>query len=216
MKKQTLHILFAVVLSCAVMALVETVLQPGYLIKSGIKLTLFAGSVLILGRPGKLLRPWGLKPALLLGGGIYAVVLGAFFLFRSFIDLGAIADGLLAKENVSRENFLFVALYISIINSFLEELLFRGLAYAELRRHTSERFAAIFSAAAFSLYHVGILNGWFDWWIYALCLLGLFLGGLIFSALDRRGSILPSWIAHACANLAINTIGLMMFSLLPG
>lgn len=216
MKKQSLPILSAVILVCTAMALVEVVIQPGYLVKSIIKVTLFAGAVLALGHPGELLRPKGLGIAALLGGGIFAAVLGAFFLFRPFIDLDAIATGLLAKENVSRENFLWVALYISIVNSFLEELFFRGLAYITLRRYAGERFASIFSAAAFSVYHVGILNGWFSWWIYALCLAGLFIGGLIFNALDRRGSILPSWIAHAAANLSINTIGLMMFGLLPG
>lgn len=216
MNKRANSIVLAVVLGCISMALVETVIQPGYVIKSAIKLVLFAGTVLAFRGTPELLCPKGLGIAALLGGGIFAAVLGTFFLFRSFIDLDTIAAGLLAKENVSRENFLWVALYISIVNSFLEELFFRGLAYITLRRYAGERFASIFSAAAFSVYHVGILNGWFSWWIYALCLAGLFIGGLIFNALDRRGSILPSWIAHAAANLSINTIGLMMFGLLPG
>ena len=61
---------------------------------------------------------------------------------------------------------------------------------------------------------MAILNGWFTWWVYGLCMLGLFLGGLIFNFLDRHGSLFPSWLAHAGANLAINTIGLMMFGLI--
>ena len=73
----------------------------------------------------------------------------------------------------------------------------------------------VFSAAAFAAYHVAILDGWFSWWVYGLCMLGLFLGGLIFNYLDRRGSLLPSWLAHAGANLAINTVGLIMFGILP-
>ena len=71
-----------------------------------------------------------------------------------------------------------------------------------------------FSAAAFAAYHVAILDGWFTWWVYGLCMLGLFLGGLIFNFLDRNGSLLPSWLAHAGANLAINTVGCIMFGLL--
>ena len=211
MKRKAFSILFAVVLACAFMALVETVLRPGYLVKSCIKWVLFLG--LSIGSLRGSLRREGLGLGLCLGGGIFAVILAAFFLFRNFIDLGAIADGLLGKEGISRENFLWVALYISIVNSLLEELLFRGLAYLELRKHTSEGFAAIFSAAAFAAYHIAILDGWFTWWVYGLCMTGLFLGGLIFSALDRRGSLLPSWLAHAGANLAINTIGLFMFGL---
>ena len=213
MKRKALSIIFAMVLACAVMALVETVLQPGYLVKSCIKWVLFLG--LSIGSLRGSLRREGLGLGLCLGGGIFAVILAAFFLFRDFIDLGTIADGLLGKEGISRENFLWVALYISICNSFLEELLFRGLGYLALREHTSEAFAMVFSAAAFAVYHAAILDGWFSWWVYGLCMLGLFLGGLIFNALDRRGGILPSWLAHAGANLAINTIGLMMFGLIP-
>lgn len=208
--------ILAVAAVCLLLFWVETVWKPGYLIKSGVKLLLFAGAVLAFCDIKSLLRCPDLKFALILGAGIYGFLLLAFFLFRPFIDLETIAAGLLGKEGVSRENFLWVALYISVINSGLEELLFRGLGYLELRRHTSDRFALVFSAAAFSLYHVGILSGWFRWWIYGLCLLGLFVGGLIFAILDRRGSILPSWLAHGAANLAINTIGLMMFGLLPG
>lgn len=213
MKSRTYSILLAVTLVCAVMALVETVIQPGYLIKSAIKLALFLGTVLAF-RPQRLLSREGLRTGLWLGAGIYILLLIAFFLFRPFIDLDSIAAGLLGKEGVDRENFLWVALYISLVNSFLEELLFRGLAYLELRQHT--RFAGVFSAGAFALYHIGILDGWFSPWIYALCMTGLFVGGLIFNRLDREGSILPSWLAHAAANLAINTIGLMMFGMLPG
>lgn len=215
MNRKAFCIVLSICLACLAMALVETVFQPGYLVKSAVKIALFLGTVLFFGDFRGLFRREGLAFAAALGAGIYLFLLAAFFLFRSFIDLGSIAAGLLGKEGVSAENFLWVALYISVVNSGLEELLFRGLAYLRLREHTSERFAMVFSAAAFAAYHVAILSGWFDWWIYGLCLAGLFVGGLIFNALDRRGAILPSWLAHAAANLAINTIGLMMFGLVP-
>ena len=213
--KQTQRILCTIVLICLSMAFVEAVLQPGYAVKSAIKLLLFAAAVCALGDARSWLRREGLGLGLLLGGGIFAVILLAFLLFRPFLDLDAIAAGLLGKEGVSRENFLWVALYISIVNSALEELLFRGLGYLELRKHAPEGFAMVFSAAAFAAYHVAILDGWFSWWVYGLCMLGLFVGGLIFNLLDRRGSLLPSWLAHAGANLAINTVGLIMFGLIP-
>ena len=213
--KQKQQILCTIVLICLSMAFVEAVLQPGYAVKSAIKLLLFAAAVCTLGDVRRWFRREGLGLGLLLGGGIFAVILLAFFLFRPFLDLDAIAAGLLGKEGISRENFLWVALYISIFNSLLEELLFRGLGYLELRRHAPEGFAMVFSAAAFAAYHVAILDGWFSWWVYGLCMLGLFVGGLIFNFLDRRGSLLPSWLAHAGANLAINTVGLIMFDILP-
>lgn len=212
MKRKNLIIL-AVILACLTMAFVEAVIRPGYVIKACIKLLLFTGTAAALGAKG-LFRREGLGLGLLLGCGIFAVILLSFFLFGPFIDLDAIAGGLLDKEGISRENFLWAALYISIVNSFLEELLFRGLGYLQLRRHAPEGFAMVFSAAAFAAYHIAILDGWFTWWVWGLCMLGLFLGGLIFAFLDRRGSLLPSWLAHAGANLAINTIGMLMFGLL--
>ena len=214
MKKRAFGIIIAMVLICAVMAILETVVQPGYWIKSCCKAVLFSAAVLAFGCRG-LFRQEGLVPGLVLGGAIFAVILLGYFLFRSFIDLEAIADGLLGKEGIRRENFLWVALYISLCNSLLEELLFRGLGYLELRKFAPEGFAMVFSAAAFAVYHVAILDGWFSWWMYALCMAGLFVGGLIFNFLDRRGGVLPGWLAHAGANLAINTIGLTMFGLLP-
>ena len=213
--KQTQRILCTIVLICLSMAFLEAVIQPGYAAKSAIKLLLFTCTVFPLCDVLGFLRQEGLVLGLLLGCGIFAVILLVFFLFRPFLDLDAIAAGLMGKEGIGRENFLWVALYISIVNSLLEELLFRGLGYLELRRHAPEGFAMIFSAAAFAAYHVAILDGWFTWWVYGLCMLGLFLGGLIFNFLDRNGSLLPSWLAHAGANLAINTVGLIMFGLLP-
>ena len=214
MKRNAFRIIFAMVLVCAVMAIMESVVRPGYAAKSCVKVLLFSAAVFGCGVRG-VLRRQGLGLGLLLGGAIFAVILGAFFLCRPFIDLEAIAGGLLEKEGISRENFLWAALYISVVNSLLEELLFRGLGYLELRKFASEPFAMVFSAAAFAAYHVAILDGWLNWWVYGLCMLGLFLGGLIFNCLDRRGGILPGWLAHAGANLAINTIGMMMFGLLP-
>lgn len=214
MKRKAIKIVTVIVLSCLMMAFVERVVQPGYLFKSVLKLTIFAFGVFLCGGMQGLLRRDGIMHGVILGSVIYGTVLGAFLLFRSFIDLKSIAAGLLDKEGVTKDNFLWVALYISVVNSFLEELLFRGLAHLHLRRYVPEWFAMLFSAAAFSVYHVAILTGWFVWWVYGLCLLGLFLGGMIFNLLDRNGGILPSWMAHAGANLAINTIGLIMFGLI--
>ncbi len=212
MKRKEFMIIFAVALACAVMAFLESVVRPGYVVKSCVKVLLFCAAIWGCGVRG-VFRREGLGLGFALGGAIFAVILGAFFIFRPFIDLDSIAEGLLGKEGISRENFLWVALYISVVNSLLEELLFRGLGYLELRKYVSEPFAMGFSAAAFAAYHIAILEGWFSWWVYALCMLGLFLGGLIFNALDRRGGVLPSWLAHAGANLAINAIGAMMFGL---
>lgn len=208
-----------VVLCCAAMAVMESYIQPGYVLKSMAKIIFFGLSIVLYGLTCRdhsirsLFCRSDLRHAVVLGIGVYALLLGGFWVLRAFIDLNTIAQGLLAKEHITASNFLFVALYISIFNSFLEELFFRGFSYLTLRKYWPELPAQIFSAAAFALYHVFILKGWFSPWIFALALAGLFVSGLFFNYLDRQGNLFPSWLVHASANLAINTVGLIMFGM---
>lgn len=216
--KPALRLCGLVLLCCTAMALVEIFLQPTYVWKSLCKIVLFFGGMLFYGV--KPLEPLHAKNkrevavALALGLGTYGLLLGGYFLLQHQIDLAQIAQSLLNKEGIAPSSFLWVALYISLVNSLLEELFFRGFAYLQLCRSLPPRLASLFSAGVFSLYHVSILSGWFSPWMFALILTGLMAAGLLFNYLDRRGGILPSWLVHLCANLAINTIGMMMFHLI--
>lgn len=220
MTRQARFILITVPLACLVMAYVETILCPGYWGKALIRILLFGGAVSAYALRFRsrelkpLFRSASVKFALLLGLGAFAVLLGGFALLHPFMDLTAIAAGLGADQNITAGNFPLVALYICLVNSLLEELFFRGFAFLILRRHLNQTATCLFSAAAFSLYHVSILSGWFSLWLFCLLLGGLFLCGLLFNWLDRRGSLWPSWLLHASANAAINTIGLWMFGIL--
>jgi len=150
-----------------------------------------------------------------LGAFVYFVIMSAYFIFRNMIDLNTIQNALLSNVGVSAENFLFVALYISFINSFLEEFFFRGYAFILLKDHVKPSFAYLFSASLFAFYHVGMTISWFHPVIYVLAMIGLLSGGMIFNALnDRFGTIYSSWIVHMCANFAINTVGFILFGIL--
>lgn len=219
-RSSVLLILGASILGCAVMALVDAVWQPGYLIKSGIKLVLFLLLPLICARlnTGVELRPLfrpdrrALKLAALLGGGVFALILTAYFTIGRFFDLSAITSALTAGVGVTGDNFLFVALYISFVNSLLEEFFFRGFLFLGLLRQTSRPFSYTVSAALFALYHIAMMIGWGSPALIGLILAGLAAGALIFNRLNEAsGCIYPSWLVHLCANLAINTIGIMLF-----
>lgn len=220
MSRQARFILLFLPLACVLMALVESLLSPGYVLKSAVRILLFGGTVAVYGIRFRnrelqhLFSPSGAKQALILSAAAFGVILGGFMLLRSWIDLDSIAAGLISGKNIHPGNFPLVALYICLVNSFLEELFFRGFGYLLLRRHWGEMPAALFSAGAFSLYHVSILSGWFPLWLFLLMLAGLFLCGLLFNRLDRRGSLYPSWLLHGSANAAINLIGCFMFGIL--
>lgn len=224
-QKQILYVLFSVIFCSLAMTAVDGILQPQYAVKSLIKIVLFLLIPLgyfvftkqILAQLKALFKPSrkNILTALGLGLGVYTVILGGYFFLKDFIDFSAIAENLTASAGVSAKNFIFVSIYISFINSLLEEFFFRGFAFITLKNIYSERFAYIFSAAFFAIYHIGMTSGWFNIGIFVLALIGLFVGGCIFNYLNSKsGNIYISWIVHMFANFAINTVGFIMFGII--
>ena len=220
MKKRSIILVLSVaVLCCVAMALVDGILRPGYAVKSAIKIALFLLVPLIASRIDRsvlylpLLRPKkkGMLPAIALGVGIYGAILGGYFLVSPFFDFSQIAGALTDNAGVTKDNFLYVSLYISFANSFLEEFFFRGFVFTNLKRLSGRNPAYIISATAFSLYHVAMMIGWFSPVLFLLVMVGLVIGGMIFNWLNEKlDTIYCSWLTHMFANFAINTIGFLL------
>lgn len=214
-----------VVAVCLAMALVEIVVAPGYAAKSGIKALLFlAAPVLFLLASGKgsvsslfRMKPGCWRFSGLLAAGTFGGIVGAYVLLGDYFDFSSVAPALEEKLGISGENFVWVALYISFANSLLEEFFFRGFAFLTLLRSSGKKTAYLFSASAFALYHVAIMNGWFSPGLMILLIGSLFAAGMLFDWLDeKKGSILPSWMVHISANFAINAIGFILLGIIPG
>ena len=221
MKK--LHIPILVIIACIVMGIVDAVIQPGYAIKSAIKIIMFLLIPIVYGLFLKefniknLMKPdkKGLCIALCLGFVIYGVVLGAYWIFKDVFDFSALTGSLNETTGVNKSNFIWVAIYISFVNSLLEEFFFRGFSFIALKKLTSRRFAYVFSSMAFALYHIAMMIGWFGLPVILISLVGLFIGGVIFNRFDEKSeNIYLSWHVHMFANFAINTIGFMLFGII--
>ena len=157
----------------------------------------------------------GLLLAFLLALAVFSVILGGYFLTRNYIDFSAVTTSLTSGMGITASNFLYVALYISIMNSFLEEFFFRGFGFITLKKYVSVKFAYLYSPVLFAIYHVGMLVNMFHPVVLLLLMLGLIIGGLIFNALnDKFGNIYPSWFVHMAANFAINTVGFILFGVI--
>lgn len=212
-----------VLVCCAVMAWMDGVWHPSYPVKSAVKLCLFLICPLLYARADrswnwkKLFRPSrrNLGRAALLGAGVFAVILGAYIILRNVFDFSDITALLGENAGITGENFFWVALYISFVNSLLEEFFFRGFAFLALRELGGRRLAYWFSALAFALYHTAMMLGWFSLPLFLLAMAGLTIGGLIFDWLNESsGTIYISWTVHMCANFAINGVGFLLFGLL--
>lgn len=225
LNKRSIYVFISVIICSLIMSIVDGVIQPQYFIKSLVKIAFFLiiPMIYFFTNRGeaeefkKLFVPkWrDLLRALALGVLVYAFILGGYFILCNVIDFSKIAGSLTSGAGVSADNFLYVSLYISFVNSFLEEFFFRGFAFITLKRLTSRKLAYTFSALMFSLYHSGMTMGWFNIGIFLLMLAGLYIAGVIFNILNEKSeNIYTSWLVHMFANFAINTIGFILFGII--
>ena len=155
----------------------------------------------------------GLIKSLLIGLGIYSLIIGGYFLTKNIIDFSNITANLTSNAGITSKNFIYVSLYISFFNSFLEEFFFRGLGFITLKEYTPRKNAYLTSSIIFAIYHIGMLINMFNFPILILLLIGLIVGGCIFNYLNEKNkNIYTSWFVHMFANFAINTIGFILFN----
>ncbi len=223
MEKKAYYLLVILVIACTLMGYIDFVISPDYFVKAGAKLILFLVLPMTYFYFTKeidvkslfLFEKKQLKFLLILGIAVFTFILASYFLLGSFFDLSNITNSLESDIGVNKENFVFVACYIAIVNSFLEELFFRGFAFLELKKVTKGNFAMIISSVFFALYHIAMMVNWMNIGLLVLITIALFIGGIIFNKLNEKyNNIYASWIVHMFANLAINLIGFMLFGII--
>ena len=205
--------------------LIDAFVHPNYFMKIPLKIIFFLALPMLFFVRNKeafadfknlfVFRKKGILTALFLGLGVYAVILGGYFFTRNIIDYSNVTSSLTSGMGITAENFIYVSLYISLMNSFLEEFFFRGYGFITLKKYTSRKVAYLFSSSLFAVYHIGMLVEMFHFGVLLLLLLGLIVGGCIFNYLNERNdNIYPSWFVHMFANFAINTVGFILFGVL--
>lgn len=220
-KKCRILCVILTVLALVLAYIMEVVVQPGYLIKSIIKVGTFGGIIVLycVLTKNKIKEVINLKKPKKIGvlaGCILLFFVGMgilFFIFKNQIEWSTIRGSLIEKEGLTRKNCLIAFAYIIIFNSFLEEAFYRGF-FPKL--FTKKMPGYIISAVFFSVYHIGIVGGWFNIPIFLICVFGLVLVALFLQWLcERYKSLVADWLVHASANVAINIIGtLLLFEVL--
>ncbi|MBQ3567704.1 MAG: CPBP family intramembrane metalloprotease [Anaerotignum sp.] len=205
--------------------LIDAFVHPNYFVKIPIKIIFFLALPMLFFVRNKeifagfkklfLFRKKGILTALFLGLGVYALILGGYLFTRNLIDYSNVTSSLTEGMGITAENFIYVSLYISLMNSFLEEFFFRGYGFITLKKYASRKTAYLFSSSLFAVYHIGMLAGMFRFGALLLLLAGLIVGGCIFNWLNEKNeNIYPSWFVHMFANFAINTVGFILFGVI--
>ena len=212
-KEKASGIIVLVIICCVFMALIETIIEPAYIVKYALKVAVLLPLVYAKITHTKLLDEFfkidkrGMMKLFVLGSFIYAVILGAYTLTKNFFDYASLVQSLSADQKVNSGSFIGVALYISFCNSFLEEFFFRFVAFIRLSKYTARKIAYIFSSGMFAVYHIAMIGMSFPPLMLLLALIGLAIGGLLFDYVDSKNeNIYHSWVIHMFADFAIMTI----------
>lgn len=224
MKKK--YIVVSSLIACIILYFVEQVLVVSYVVKTVIKIMFFIVIPYIYMKfmkkqsKSKALNyknvdKHNLKMGFLFGIMSFIIILITYYILRNIIDLQSISEDLQNKSKITASSFIFVGLYITLGNSFLEEYFFRGFIFLNLYEHKSKKFAYIYSSLLFGLYHIGIFKAWFNIGLVGLALIGLITIGFIFNWLDTKSkNFFNSWLVHILADSAIILIGLRMFRII--
>ncbi len=218
-KKKTIIGIAIALAALLIMGYIEQVVAPAYLIKSIIKVFLFLGTILLYKIISKeklkdIIRFNKMRPAKILYfcmGIAYIGIILLFVILRNHLDLQNIKNSLVSKEQLTRENCLFIFSYIMICNSFLEEAFFRGFIFHLFESLKLKKLGYVFGGLSFALYHIGMVSNWFNLFIFIFCIAGLAVVGMILQFIScKYDSLKASWLIHGCANFAINTIGAIL------
>lgn len=214
-KSRAAGLIIVTVVCCVVSAVAELLIEPPYLIKSAMKIAVFLGVPLIYSKIAGIrlfenfrnVEKKDIAKLLALGAAVYLVIFGVYLATRNVFDYAALVRSQAEDQKVGGGSFLPVALYISFGNSFLEEFLFRLVAFLKLSESLNRKAAYIFSSVMFAAYHVAIIGATFPPALLAAALAALAVGGFIFDLVDaKRGNIYNSWIVHMFADFAIMTV----------
>ena len=151
----------------------------------------------------------GLGMGLFLGLAIALIIAAAYLLLgRQWIDPDAF--GGIAKKNGFDTPGVYVgfAIYLATVNALLEEYVWRWFVFRRCEEIVRGWPAAILAGLFFTLHHVVALRAQFGWDVTILASIGVFGGGVLWSALYLRyRSIWPGYLSHVLVDVAILAIG---------
>lgn len=218
-----IYLIIGALISVLILYTIEQFYGASYIVKTSSKIIIFILVPFIYFRFIKgikftktlKLNETNLKLGIILGIISFLFVLIGYFFFKESIDFSSIINELNSKSKINKFNFLFVGIYITLGNSFLEEFFFRGFIFLNLYEEGYKKTGYIFSALLFSIYHISIFKTWFNIWIMIIALIGLFTIGIIFNYIDTLSkNFMNSWIVHILADTAIILIGLRLFQII--
>lgn len=148
--------------------------------------------------------PGGYRMGLVSGLMISAFVVGAALLSRPWID-GDFFKEMMATVGLDNKSlYLGAAAYWILVNSVLEEYVWRWFVVRQFERVLSRTAGIVASAFCFTLHHYLAMQVYFSSTVALVCSLFIFIGGVWWSWMFvRYKTIWPGWVSHALVDIAV-------------
>jgi len=152
------------------------------------------------------------------GALVAAAGLALFYLWLAPLDVFAASRReILAKVETMGLRapgvFMALAVFYSLIHSFLEEYYWRWFVFRECRAQQSLLLAIVVSSLGFMAHHALVLSEYFGWaspWTYLLSL-AVAVGGVFWAWLyERYGTRVGPWLSHLLIDAMVFAIGYQM------
>ena len=145
-----------------------------------------------------------------LGIAMSGLMMGAWLLLGKWIDADLLRDALEPVGLLDIRLYVAAAIYWILINSLLEEYVFRWFLVIKSEALVGPgNSAIILSALIFVVHHtVALAVFGFPWWANLIASVSVFVGGAVFSWLYvRYRSVWIPYIAHAICDIVVFTVG---------
>lgn len=107
--------------------------------------------------------------------------------------------------------YLGGAAYWILVNSVLEEYVWRWFVYRKCEALMRPSAAVMLAALFFTLHHFIALQAYCSWPVAMACSLGVFLGGAVWSCMYLRyQSVWPGYVSHAIVDLCVFGLGAVL------
>jgi membrane protease YdiL (CAAX protease family) len=147
-------------------------------------------------------------------GAVSGAVIGAAILLVYWvlvidrIDPELVRDAARSMKLLSPPRYLMAAAGWTLVNSLMEEYVYRWFVFRQIRMLGGETLGILGSALVFTAHHVIAVSQYLGPLMTILASSGVFVGGLLWSWLYvRYRSIWPAWISHVLADAAIFIVG---------
>jgi len=154
----------------------------------------------------------GLAMACLTGALTAAVIVVAYLTIgRAWIDVELFQRQLSTLGLADPKVFGLLAVYWCLINSLLEEYVWRWFVFTRCEALMPTGVAVVASGVLFGVHHLVAMSVYFDWSLALLASVGVSIGGMLWSWLyGRYRNIWAAYISHVFADVAVFGIGYVL------